>query len=121
VRCLAKMTAMLLAAALLGPPLMACLVSPEQMSAAEMACCKQMAGDCGAGMSANHPCCQKTVTVHAPALMSVPISVTRHAATAAAAFDLVTTAQPLPADSLVAAGPRHPPPESPPPLAVLRI
>src|SRR4051794_3885274 len=38
-----------------------CLVPNARMSAAEKACCQQMAGQCDMGMAANHPCCQKIV------------------------------------------------------------
>ena len=41
-----------------------CLVSNAQMSAAEKACCRQMAGQCDMDMAAKHPCCQKLVQRH---------------------------------------------------------
>jgi hypothetical protein len=47
---------MLLAAA----PLLACLPMPN-MTAAEMACCKKMAGNCEMGTSA-HSCCKTTAS-----------------------------------------------------------
>ena len=41
-----------------------CLVPNAQMSAAEKACCHQMAGQCDMDMAAKHPCCQKLVQRH---------------------------------------------------------
>jgi hypothetical protein len=41
-----------------------CLVPNAQMSAAEKACCRQMAGQCDMDMAAKHPCCQKLVQRH---------------------------------------------------------
>jgi hypothetical protein len=38
-----------------------CLVPNQRMSAAEKACCQQMAGQCDMGMAAKHPCCQKII------------------------------------------------------------
>jgi len=38
-----------------------CLVPDAQMSAAEKACCQQMAGQCDMSTAATHPCCQKIV------------------------------------------------------------
>ena len=41
-----------------------CLVPNARMSAAEKACCLQMAGQCDMNMAAKHPCCQKIVQHH---------------------------------------------------------
>lgn len=41
-----------------------CLVPSTQMTAAEMACCQQMAGQCDMNMAAKHPCCRKIVQRH---------------------------------------------------------
>ena len=35
-------------------------IAQAEMSAAEMACCAEMAPDCGAAMAQDHPCCQTT-------------------------------------------------------------
>jgi len=44
-------------------PAMACLMPGAAMSAAEHACCKHMAEECGsASMSKSHPCCQRVTT-----------------------------------------------------------
>src|SRR5690349_921928 len=40
-------------------PLLSCVLSFAQMNAEEMACCKQMAGDCGAMNNSGHSCCKK--------------------------------------------------------------
>ena len=70
----------------LATPALTCLPNP-QMTAAEMACCKKMAGDCHMGVG-QHPCC-KTVAnapqpvaslqsisqIHPPAAVVVEIAV----------------------------------------------
>ena len=38
-----------------------CLVPNARMSAAEKACCQQMAGQCDMNMGGKHPCCRKIV------------------------------------------------------------
>jgi hypothetical protein len=44
-------------------PVMACVVPNAAMTAAERACCKKMAEQCGdMGMAKSHPCCQSTAT-----------------------------------------------------------
>lgn len=45
-------------------PALACLPSQE-MTQAEMACCKKMAGDCHMGVG-QHPCCKTSVSPNAP-------------------------------------------------------
>jgi len=35
-------------------------IAQAEMSAAEMACCAEMASECGAAMAQDHPCCQTT-------------------------------------------------------------
>ena len=40
-------------------PLLSCVLSFAQMNTEEMACCKQMAGDCGAMNNSSHSCCKK--------------------------------------------------------------
>lgn len=40
-------------------PLLSCVLSFAQMNQEEMACCKQMAGDCGAMNNSAHSCCKK--------------------------------------------------------------
>jgi hypothetical protein len=48
----------------LGVPGADCLVPNARMSAAEKACCQQMAGQCDMNMAGKHPCCQKIVQHH---------------------------------------------------------
>lgn len=48
----------------LGVSGMDCLAPNARMSAAEKACCQQMAGQCDMGVAAKHPCCQKMVQRH---------------------------------------------------------
>jgi hypothetical protein len=45
-------------------PALACLPNP-QMTQAEMACCKKMAGNCQMG-AGHHPCCKRAVSPVAP-------------------------------------------------------
>jgi hypothetical protein len=51
-------------AMLIAHPALACL-APQQMSKAEMECCKQMSGGCDMSSAnptgASHPCCKNTV------------------------------------------------------------
>jgi hypothetical protein len=50
---------------LTGAPMMACMLPDAQLSADEMQCCKQMAGDCqSAGMPASHSCCKTVIRPH---------------------------------------------------------
>jgi hypothetical protein len=48
----------------IGSPALACLPN-SQMTAAEMACCKKMAGDCHMGMG-QHPCCKMVSPAPSP-------------------------------------------------------
>ncbi|WP_263359272.1 hypothetical protein [Acidicapsa ligni] len=62
-----------------------CLVPKARMSAAEKACCQQMAGQCDMNMAAKHPCCQKIVQHHDDAVLSdlshfVPVPLSLHVA-----------------------------------------
>jgi hypothetical protein len=52
----------------LAIPALACLPN-LQMTAAEMACCKKMAGDCNMG-TGQHPCC-KTVSAAPASIASI--------------------------------------------------
>ncbi|MBA3914866.1 MAG: hypothetical protein H0X25_13675 [Acidobacteriales bacterium] len=57
-----SIVAMLLLSVWMGMPALACLPDAS-MTAAEMACCRKMAGDCQMG-TAQHPCCKTTVRSH---------------------------------------------------------
>lgn len=47
-----------------APTVLACLPNP-QMTQAEMACCKKMAGDCRMGVG-QHPCCKTASSIPSP-------------------------------------------------------
>jgi len=102
-------------------PLLACLPT-HQMSQAEMACCKKMAGDCQMG-SAQHPCCKTAPTVNAPVATAATIkSISKfHPSVAVAGFT------PTPQFALMAEGEVAqvhlglPPPAPPGPNSILRI
>jgi hypothetical protein len=49
---------------LLGISGVDCFASDARMSAAEKACCQQMAGQCDMNMAAKHPCCHKIAQHH---------------------------------------------------------
>jgi len=60
-----KIGVLALAALFAALPVMACAVPNVAMTAAERACCKKMAEQCGlagTGMAKSHPCCQSTAT-----------------------------------------------------------
>jgi hypothetical protein len=38
-------------------PAIACLISPRNLTPVEMACCRQMKGDCGGMATKKHSCC----------------------------------------------------------------
>jgi hypothetical protein len=78
-----------LASLLSCAPLLACVPNPS-MTAAEMDCCKKMAGHCDMG-GGNHKCCDTTVNhaapskaivrhanSHLPALSALPVRQTNH-------------------------------------------
>jgi hypothetical protein len=97
---------------------LACLPN-AQMSAAEMACCKKMAGDCHMG-TGQHPCC-KTVSNAPQSVASVPAAV--HVTPD---FTLVALIG-APESTLSSEGERAqaslglPPPAPPGPSSILRI
>src|ERR1700726_1626007 len=63
VRCRSVMI-FILVALWLAIPALACLPNP-QMTNAEMACCKKMAGNCHIGVG-QHPCCQTIASAPQP-------------------------------------------------------
>src|ERR1700722_4216912 len=102
----------------LAIPALACLPN-SQMTAAEMACCKKMAGDCRMG-AAQHPCC-KTIANAPQAIASIqPISQTQPSVAVVATVAIL----PLPPASGVESQQISlglPPPGPPGLLSVLRI
>jgi hypothetical protein len=59
-----QVVAMAMLLLLLGVSGSDCLVSNGQMTAAEKACCKKMAGQCDMSGSGLHSCCRKVVQHH---------------------------------------------------------
>src|SRR5580700_3655730 len=57
-------------------PALACLPS-RQMTQAEMACCKKMAGECHGGPG-QHPCCKSAPSVDTPVATVQPSSQVHH-------------------------------------------
>ena len=99
-------------------PALSCLTRPD-MTTAEMACCKKMAGDCHMGPE-HHPCCDMRMNA-APQVAAV----NRDSQLQPAVVFVVTSVQ----SEFVATSERHPsyaqqglPPPAPPGLnSVLRI
>jgi hypothetical protein len=102
----------------LAIPALACLPNP-QMTEAEMACCKKMAGDCNMG-TGQHPCC-KTISNAPPSVASVqPISQDSpdFAVVADTIVTIVPSVSPAEAEQ-IALG--LPPPSPPGQISILRI
>lgn len=51
-------------------PIIACMLPDANMTAAEKACCREMAGDCGKDMQSSHSCCKTVVSKENPALLN---------------------------------------------------
>jgi hypothetical protein len=99
-------------------PVLACLPT-HQMTQAEMACCKKMAGDCQMG-SAQHPCCKMAPTVNAPVATVVPIA-QFHPIVAVVSFTLSVQFEPNADGEVTEAHLGLPPPAPPGPNSILRI
>lgn len=103
----------------LATPALACLPKPE-MTQAEMACCKKMAGDCSMS-TGKHPCCQTVAT--APST----VASTQSKVSFQPAFDFATPVTVLVQSMTMADGElafAHlglPPPSPPGPNSILRI
>ena len=102
----------------LATPALACLPN-SQMTAAEMACCKKMAGNCrmGAGL---HPCCktlanapQTVASIQSIAQIQPPVAVVTEIA--------VVPVIPISESELLHAGLGLPPPAPPGLHSILRI
>ncbi|HKW77329.1 MAG TPA: hypothetical protein VJN64_17485 [Terriglobales bacterium] len=103
-----------------GSPVMACLVPGAEMNAAERACCKHMAQQCGSmNMPSSHSCCQTAVRQSGPMLHVERADVAPQMMAAV----IVTLPTINTADSFHALDAKlHPPPESPPDSSsILRI
>jgi hypothetical protein len=99
-------------------PVLACLPT-HQMTQAEMACCKKMAGDCQMG-SAKHPCCKTAPTVNAPVATVAPIS-QHHPSVAVVGFTPSFQFEPKAEGEVAQAHLGLPPPAPPGPNSILRI
>ena len=111
VRLAAKVGVSILAMLLAALPVMACARPGAAMTAAEHACCKRMAEQCGgSGMAKSHGCCQPQVSpgdFHALKAPSSPLDHTllgvyAQPVAAQAIFDsqlMFTTSMPSPTDS----------------------
>jgi hypothetical protein len=122
-RLVCKLSAFVMLLVMTGVPVMACLAPGVRLTQEEQACCREMAEQCGgAGMVANHSCCQKIVSVEQDAVVT-QFAATGHALTQVAvvvsqvASALLGLSQ---FDTRPALG-RHPPPASPATTQVLRI
>ena len=99
-----------------GSPALACLPN-AQMTAAEMACCKKMAGDCHMGMG-QHPCCKTVSTAPSPA--SVQPSSHFHLGFAVAALTVTLEVAPVSTAESVQVHVGLPPPAPPGLNSILR-
>jgi hypothetical protein len=103
----------------LAIPALACLPN-SQMTAAEMACCKKMAGDCQMG-SGQHPCCKTIANRPQQVAATQPISqiLPSVAVVAEVATDPVPSTLTAAAETHVGLG--LPPPAPPGLHSILRI
>jgi hypothetical protein len=99
-------------------PVLACLPS-QQMTQAEMACCKKMAGDCQMG-SAQHPCCKTASTINSPVATVSPIA-HFYPSVAVVSFTLSAQLEPKTEGELSHAHLGLPPPAPAGPNSILRI
>jgi len=102
----------------IGSPALACLPN-SQMTAAEMECCKKMAGDCNMGKG-QHPCC-KTVSPTPSPVASVQPSLHFHPSFAVAALTVTLEVAPVSTGEFAQVNLGLPPPAPPGPNSILRI
>jgi hypothetical protein len=113
-----QLLAIVLILAWMAPSALACLPNP-QMTQAEMACCKKMAGDCHMG-AGQHPCC-KTVTNAPSSIPSVQPKAQFHPNVAVVAVLPTFEVSAVSESELTLAHLGLPPPAPPGPVSVLRI
>ena len=102
----------------IASPVLACLPN-ALMTAAEMECCKKMAGDCHMGMG-QHPCCKTVSTAPSP---DASVQARSHFHPGFAVTALSTTSEVLPVSTGESAQVHLglPPPTPPRPNSILRI
>jgi hypothetical protein len=100
------------------PSALACLPN-AQMTAAEMACCKKMAGNCHVGMG-QHPCCKMVSPAPSP-VASVQASSHFHPSFAVAALTGTWEVAPASTGESAQVHLGLPPPTLPGPYSILRI
>jgi hypothetical protein len=99
-------------------PALACLPN-QQMSAAEMASCKKMAGDCHMG-TGQHPCCTTKPKVNSPVATVQPVA-NFHPASVVVPLGVSFQPEPLASREVAQAYLGLPPPAPPGPNSILRI
>ena len=102
----------------MATPALACLPT-SQMTAAEMACCKKMAGDCHMGAS-QHPCCNTVKSAPQPVASAQAMS-RIHAPVAVVVEIIVEPVPSLIASDGTQVGLGLPPPAPPGQHSILRI
>ena len=123
VRGVRQLAALLLLLFISGAPAIACMLPGAQMTAAELACCRMMKGDCGHMQMSSGDCCKKVpqtsemsaVQWKVPAFHPIVLT-----SLCVATWGLSPSAVLL-AGSVAHPG-ASPPPESPPPtISILRV
>jgi hypothetical protein len=110
--------ALSLVALWLAAPALACLPN-AQMTPAEMACCKKMAGDCHMG-AAQHPCCNIVKTAPQPVASMQAVSQIQAPVAVVAEIAVVSVSSATEAEAMQV-GLGLPPPAPPCLHSILRI
>jgi hypothetical protein len=125
VKIIAKLLTCLLLLLVAGMPVVACMQPDTTLTAEEMACCKQMANDCGdmGGDTSGHDCCKKAEVRIDAALVQAHFTVV-HLSTISIADHQPTVS--VQSDDLMSQRASHlhghSPPESPPgSIQILRV
>jgi hypothetical protein len=108
-----------LVAVWLATPALACLPN-QQMSNAEMACCKKMAGDCHMGVG-QHPCCKTVTSVDVPVATLQGTAQVHPPSLEFVVLDLSFQLDRIARDDFAQAHLGLPPPSPPGPNSILRI
>ncbi|MBZ5524531.1 MAG: hypothetical protein LAP21_20010 [Acidobacteriia bacterium] len=108
---------------LMGMPAVACMLPGLEMTAAEKACCQEMAGRCGEmGMDPSHGCCTRLQHHDNQFVQNDQrLRTNMESPVLFIAFNFVPAAPPA-SPALALPAPEHSPPESPPhQFSILRI